>query len=108
MIDADIRAVISTGTHEDELELKDDGVAPDIIKNDGIYSAYYIAPQVTYDGVRYSLTCKTEGTNKTSVVDTKTHRRRVKRSLPSRPSSSTPLCCGSQAIKVYTETSFFL
>ena len=95
MIDADIRAVISTGTHEDELELKDDGVAPDSIKNDGIYSAYYIAPSVTQTGVRYSLTCKIGGDDSTRVVNGSTVR-----SLPSHPSSSTPLCCGSQAVKV--------
>ena len=95
VIDANIKAFISAGADEDELELKDDGVAPDSIKNDGIYSAYYIAPSVTQTGVRYSLTCKIGGDENTRVVNGSTVR-----SLPSHPSSSTPLCCGSQAVKV--------
>ena len=90
MLDADLRAIIT----EDELQLKDDGIAPDNIKNDGIYSAYYI-PNNNGDEVRYSLVCKIAGTEDTTVVNTSSSR-----SLPSHPSSSTPLCCGSQAVKV--------
>ena len=94
MLDADLRAIITAGIAEDELQLKDDGVAPDNIKNDGIYSAYYIANNQGAE-VRYSLVCKIAGTNDTSVVDMTSGR-----SLPSHPSSSAPLCCGSQAVKV--------
>ena len=102
VIDANIKAFISAGTDEDELELKDDGVAPDSIKNDGIYSAYYIAA-ASSDGVRYSLTCKVGGDENTRVVNmTRQSERGYFRgkALPSHPSSSTPLCCGSQAVKV--------
>ena len=42
VLNADIRALLKAD-NEEELMLKDDGVAPDAIKNDGIYSAYYIA-----------------------------------------------------------------
>ena len=96
MLDADLRAIITitAGAAEDELMLKDDGVAPDNIKNDGIYSAYYI-PDNNGNEVRYSLVCKIAGTNDTTVVDMDNSR-----SLPSHPSSTSPLCCGSQAVKV--------
>ena len=81
---------------EDQLYIKDDGIAPDSIKGDGIYSGYYIAPASNSDGIRYSLVCKVEGTNQTSVVNTTS----ITRSLPSHPSSTTPICCGSVAVKV--------
>ena len=82
----------------DAVIIKDDGVSPDTVKNDGIYSGYHIPSGFSASGSRYSLSCKVEGTDETSVVDT-SHRRHA-RSLPSHPSSTTPLCCGSQGVKV--------
>ena len=38
VIDADMKAVISLNGDNETLQLRDDGVAPDNIKNDGIYS----------------------------------------------------------------------
>ena len=95
-MNADLRATITAAANDAELKLKYDGIAPDNIKNDGIYSAYYIPDNNgDEDEVRYSLVCKIAGTEDTTVIDMST------RSLPSHPTSSTPLCCGSQAVKVY-------
>ena len=97
VIGADIKAYLSNDAGiEDELSIKDDGIAPDSIKGDGIYSGYYIPPSATQGGTRYSLICKFEGKNETSVVNTTS----PTRSLPSHPGPSTPICCGSVAVKV--------
>ena len=97
VIGADIKAYLSNDAgKEDELSIKDDGIAPDSIKGDGIYSGYYIPPSATQTGTRYSLICKFEGKNETSVVNTTS----PTRSLPSHPGPSTPICCGSVAVKV--------
>ena len=97
VIGADIKAYLSNDAgNEDELSIKDDGIAPDSIKGDGIYSGYYIPPSATQDGTRYSLICKFEGKNETSVVNTTS----PTRSLPSHPGPNTPICCGSVAVKV--------
>ena len=99
VIDADMRAYITAGA-EDELILRDDGAAPDSIKNDGIYSAYYIpSSQRSRAETRYSLSCKVLGTNQTTVVNMTSSY--GGKSLPSHPSCSSPLCCGSVAVKVF-------
>jgi len=97
VIDAGIVAMVTSDENEEEsVTLKDDGIAPDLIKNDGIYSAYHIVPNE--DGKhRYSLVCKVAGDDQTLVVDpTVTSKGK---SLPSHPSASAPLCCGSVAVK---------
>ena len=97
VIGADIKAYLSNdGGNEEKLPIKDDGIAPDSIKGDGIYSGYYIPPSATQAGIRYSLICKFEGNIETSVVNTTS----PTRSLPSHPGPSTPICCGSEAVKV--------
>ena len=102
VLNADMRAYITANT-EEELQLKDDGVTPDAIKNDGIYSSYYIPGDLQSGDTRYSLVCKVAGTNLTTVVNTTSTKQGdnwIKgRSLPSHPSSTTPLCCGSVATK---------
>ena len=82
---------------EVQLRLRDDGVAPDIIKNDGVYSAYYI-PRTESNQTRYSLVCKASGNDDTLIVDNNPNQGK---SLPSRPSLSAPICCGSEAVKVF-------
>ena len=104
VIDADMRAYI-TADSEDQLILRDDGAAPDNIKNDGIYSAYYIpTSKKSTDKTRYSLTCKVLGTNLTTIVNMTNSEQEIKsikgKSLPSHPNRNFPLCCGSVAVKV--------
>ena len=104
VLNADIRALLKAD-NEEELMLKDDGVAPDAIKNDGIYSAYYIAQNTNANSkTRYSLVCKIEGTNETSTVDSEESKKGKTwlkgKSLPSQPSSTTPMCCGSVGVAV--------
>ena len=104
VLNADIRALLKAD-NEEELMLKDDGVAPDAIKNDGIYSAYYIAQNTNANSkTRYSLVCKIEGTNETSTVDNEESKKGKTwlkgKSLPSQPSSTTPMCCGSVGVAV--------
>ena len=106
VLDAEIIAEISDEKGAvTTLLLKDDGLSPDTIKNDGIYSGFYIPSGFTEDGSRYSLACKMSGTNETSFVNTtsnsETQNIWVKgKSFPSKPSSGTPMCCGSQGVKV--------
>ena len=102
VLGAEIQALLKADT-EDQLMLKDDGVAPDTIKNDGIYSAFYIPTNTEGTKKRYSLVCKIAGTNETSTVHT--DKEKVKawikgKSLPSHPSSTTPVCCGSFGVPV--------
>ncbi len=102
VLGAEIQALLKADT-EDQLMLKDDGVAPDTIKSDGIYSAFYIPTNTEGTKKRYSLVCKIAGTNETSTVHT--DKENVKawikgKSLPSHPSSTTPVCCGSFGVPV--------
>ena len=105
VLDAAITAEISDEKGEvSTLLLKDDGLSPDIIKDDGIYSGFYIPSGFTDDGSRYSLACKMSGTNETSFVNTTSNSEKdiwfKGKSFPSKPTSTTPMCCGSQGIKV--------
>ena len=59
--------VTSDSTQSVSVVLTDDGVAPDNIKNDGIYSSYYNVTNVNGES-RYSLSCKVGGTNETTVT----------------------------------------
>ena len=99
VINAEIEAIITASTMSGEvkLRLRDDGVAPDIIKNDGVYSAYYI-PRTESNQTRYSFVCKASGNDDTLIVDNNPNQGK---SLPSRPSLSAPICCGSEAVKVF-------
>ena len=102
VLGAEIQALLKADT-EDQLMLKDDGVAPDTIKNDGIYSAFYIPTNTMDTKTRYSLVCKIAGTKETSTVhtDKENDKAWIKgKSLPSRPSSTTPVCCGSVGVPV--------
>ena len=102
IIDADVAAIITGGT-EARVILKDDGVSPDNIKNDGIYSSYYNVPNLAGEK-RYSLSCKIGGTDQTTVVNNTVTQKQLNfpkgRSLPSHPSDTTPFCCGSVGVKV--------
>ena len=105
VLDAEIIAEISDEKGAvSPLLLKDDGLSPDTIKNDGIYSGFYIPSGFTEAGSRYSLACKMSGTNDTSFVNTTSNSEKdiwVKgKSFPSKPTSATPMCCGSQGVKV--------
>ena len=98
VINARIDAIVTDDSNEEKtVTLKDDGIAPDLIKNDAIYSAFHIVPNK--DGKsRYSLVCKVNGDDNTKVVNSTLSNRG--KSLPSHPSASAPLCCGSVAVKV--------
>ena len=105
VLDAAITAEISDENGAvSTLLLKDDGLSPDTIKNDGIYSGFYIPSGFTEAGSRYSLGCKMSGTNETSFINTTSNSEKdiwlKGKSFPSNPSSTTPMCCGSQGIKV--------
>jgi len=96
VIDASIDAIVTSDANEESIvKLKDDGIAPDLIKNDGIYSAYHIVPNKSGKS-RYSLDCKVNGDDSTQVVNSTLSSR--EKSLPSHPSASAPLCCGSVAV----------
>ena len=103
VLNAQISAEVSdeNGAVKTQL-LKDDGLSPDTIKNDGIYSGFYIPSGFTEQGSRYSLSCKISGTNETSRINT-TNENSFNtwiKGMPSRPTPSTPMCCGSLGIKV--------
>ena len=103
VLNAQISAEISdaSGTVKTQL-LKDDGLSPDTIKNDGIYSGFYIPSGFTEQGSRYSLSCRISGTNETSrlnITDANIVNTWIK-GMPSRPTQTTPMCCGSLGIKV--------
>ena len=84
----------SDDTQSVRVVLKDDGVAPDNIRNDGIYSGYFTEFQENPDPSRHQVTCKVRGEDSTSVLNMTAG----DRALPSRPSSTTPICCGSSAV----------
>ena len=92
------------------LLLKDDGLSPDTINNDGIYSGFYIPSGFTEAGSRYSLSCKISGNNETTFVNTTSTKKNddLLKSFPSKPTSTTPMCCGSQGIKVMIQIRCFL
>ena len=103
VLNAQISAEVSdeNGAVKTQL-LKDDGLSPDTIKNDGIYSGFYIPSGFTEQGSRYSLSCKISGTNETSRINTTSDNNLniwIK-GMPSRPTPTTPMCCGSLGIKV--------
>jgi hypothetical protein len=78
-----------------EQDLYDNGVGPDLIANDGLYSRYF----TQFDGqTRYLLRCQVEGTDETDVnggfVVTK---RDQDEGLAYPISGAVPPCCGSNA-----------
>ena len=77
-----------------KVTLKDDGVAPDNMKNDGIYSGYFTEFQVNPEESRHQVTCKVRGEDTTRVLNVTA----ANRAFPSRPSSTTPICCGSSGV----------
>ena len=100
VIAADLRAfVTSDGEPDWEISLKDDGVSPDNVGNDGIYSAYFTDFKPNQGETRHSLVCEVTGTEETKVVT------RTARAFPSAPSSSTPMCCGSSGVREDTPLS---
>ena len=109
VLQAEVSALL-TGDQEDEIELRDDGVAPDIIKNDGIYSAYCIPTNTNTNPVektRYSLVCNAVGIRKNDTIyDPQTNDTfhliytQHSKSLPSSPNYDIPICCGSRGVKV--------
>ena len=110
VLGAEIQALLKADT-EEELMLKDDGVAPDAIKNDGIYSAFFIPTNTAQTKTRYSLVCKIAGTNETSTVQTDEDKAQTwikGKSLPSQPGSTTPVCCGSVGVPVRSLSTMFI
>jgi calcium-activated chloride channel regulator 3/4 len=88
-----------------EIELYDQGAAPDNIRDDGIYSRYFTSFQNSADEVRYTLKCQVEGTDDSAInqgfLDAKKGKQNLSngRSLPKKPSRDVPICCGSSTIK---------
>ena len=95
VLEADAVAVVA---YEDntmvEIPLRDDGVAPDNVRSDGIYSAYFTQFRQSGQESRLQVSCKVEGDNTTTVVSGPA----AARAFPARPSPSTPMCCGSSAV----------
>ena len=102
VLGADTEALLtSDDTQSVKVALKDDGVAPDNIKNDGIYSGYFTEFQTNQKESRHQVTCKVRGDDSTRVINvTAAHR-----AFPSQPSSTTPICCGSSGVPADTELS---
>ena len=69
VIAADLRAFVSEGEEGSELSLRDDGITPDNVKNDGIYSAYFTQFKPNQGESRHSLVCSVAGTEDTRVVN---------------------------------------
>jgi len=82
-----------------ELTLYDKGAAPDSIANDGLYARYFTKFEPNAENTRYTLKCQVEGTDDSQInqgfIDARDHMR----SLPNRPSSESPVCCGSDALR---------
>ena len=96
VIKADITGVITSEDNTKvEVSMKDDGIPPDNIKNDGIYSAYFTDFKPNQRQSRHSFSIKVTGTEDTGLVAGAARGK----SFPSVPTSSTPLCCGSTAVK---------
>ena len=102
VIAADLKALVSEGEEVTEIRLRDDGITPDNVKNDGIYSAYFTQFKPNQAESRHSLVCSVAGTEDTRVVNITAGQDRA---FPSRPSASTPVCCGSSAVKEDTPVS---
>ena len=96
VIKADITGVITSEDNTKvEVSMKDDGIPPDNIKNDGIYSAYFTDFKPNQRQSRHSFSIKVTGTEDTGLVAGAARGK----SFPSVPTPSTPLCCGSTAVK---------
>ena len=93
VISADVSASVTSDSGSSVIALKDDGVSPDNVKNDGTYSAYFTDFKPNQGKSRYSLVCHVAGTDETKVVKTATK------------SSSTLRCCGSTAVNEETPLS---
>ena len=102
VIAADLKALVSEGEEVTEIRLRDDGITPDNVKNDGIYSAYFTQFKPNQAESRHSLVCSVAGTEDTRVVNITAGQDRA---FPSWPSASTPVCCGSSAVKEDTPVS---
>ena len=111
VIYADASASITSDNNAFALSLKDDGVSPDTVKNDGIYSAYFTDFKPNQAETRYSLVCQVTGTDETKVVDLAAISSASFSSSPSASSStsstssassSNPRCCGSNAVTADT------
>ena len=82
-----------------EQDLYDNGVGPDLIANDGLYSRYF----TQFDGrTRYLLRCQVEGTEETDVnggfVVTRREEGEEEESGRAYPlGGAAPPCCGSNA-----------
>jgi hypothetical protein len=94
-------SITSDGQPDSLVSLKDDGVSPDSVRNDGIYSAYFNDFQPNQGESRRSLVCSVEGTDQTRVVSQQI---RVKRQTTD-SSPSTPVCCGSSGVTEDTPVS---
>ena len=69
VIAADLKALVSEGEEVTEIRLRDDGITPDNVKNDGIYSAYFTQFKPNQAESRHSLVCSVAGTEATRVVN---------------------------------------
>ena len=69
VIAADLKALVSEGEEVTEIRLRDDGITPDNVKNDGIYSAYFTQFKPNQGESRHSLVCSVAGTEDTRVVN---------------------------------------
>ena len=102
VLGADTEALVSSDdTQSVKVALKDDGVAPDNIRNDGIYSGYFTEFQSNQRESRHQVTCKVRGDEATTVLNVTATRR----AFPSQPSSTTPICCGSSGVPADTPVS---
>ena len=87
-----------------EVELFDQGAAPDNIKDDGIYSRYFTSYEPSAGEVRYTLKCQVDSTDDSAInqgfLDARREEKRLYRgrSLPKRPSPQAPICCGSSTV----------
>jgi len=100
VIGADVRAVIeSDGGAPVVLLLEDEGMEPDGIKDDGIYSKYFTEFLLNVDETRYTLNCYVVGNENTMVNQGSPEASVKSKSLPKAPSPQMPSCCGSTALK---------
>ena len=69
VIEADMKGVVTSEDNTKvEVRMQDDGIPPDNIKNDGIYSAYFTAFKPNQRQSRHSFSIKVKGTEDTSLV----------------------------------------
>ena len=77
------------------LDLFDNGSGSDLVANDGIYSRYFT--RYNGDG-RYSLKCQITGDQNTGFIVQKQGTKIFgTRTYPSKPTISSPICCGSSS-----------